>query len=104
MSRFLSAPFILGAILSAGCSNGQDPLNAAIQRQAAEDMDSIEQQVAQDAEKQYGIVARNGTAIDRCAQAAMVAAAYLQATDEPNYQRWKQQESADCAAAGIPGM
>ncbi len=58
--------------------------------------------VANDFEKQYEMSLRSGSAIDICVHAGLVSAAYLQAHDESNYQRWKQTESADCARAGIP--
>ncbi|OPX99890.1 MAG: hypothetical protein A4E58_00202 [Syntrophorhabdus sp. PtaB.Bin006] len=61
-----------------------------------------EQQVAVDAQKQYEIAKRNGTAMEACVHAGLVAAAYLQAKDEPNYQRWKQVEVSDCDRAGVP--
>lgn len=61
----------------------------------------IENKVAKDAEAQYSIAARNGTAIDRCVHAGMVAAAYVQAKDETSYRIWKSRESSDCEIAGI---
>jgi len=36
-----------------------------------------------------------------CVQAGMVSAAYLQANDEPNYQKWKAIEKTDCKTAGL---
>lgn len=65
-------------------------------------MSEIENQVAEDAVNQYYIAQRNGTAMDRCVQAGLVAAAWLQAENEPKYQQWKQVEAADCEDAGIP--
>lgn len=64
-------------------------------------MQKIKDKVADDAVKQYDIAAQGGTAIDRCVQAGMVAAAYLQAQDQPSYDSWKSTEKTDCAAAGI---
>jgi hypothetical protein len=64
-------------------------------------MQDIQNKVAADAVVQYGIAQRNGSAMDACVQAGLVAAAYLQAQDEANYQRWKLTEKADCAKAGI---
>lgn len=76
-----------------------------IQRQievdAAKEMKRIEQQVADDAVQQYGIVKRNGSPMDTCVQAGMVAAAYVQAKDEANYQRWRATEQVECVAAGV---
>ena len=63
---------------------------------------SIEAQVAKDAEQQYEIAKRQGDAMQACAQASLVAAAYLQAKDEAKYAEWKGREKSDCAAAGVP--
>lgn len=63
---------------------------------------SIEEQVAQDTVDQYNIAKRQGDPIQICVQAGLVAAAYLQAEDEPNYNRWKAIEEEDCEAAGVP--
>ena len=62
----------------------------------------VENKVAKDAEAQYSIAARSGTAIDRRVHAGFVAAAYLQAKDETSYQKWKSRESSDCSIAGVP--
>lgn len=59
-------------------------------------------QVARDAVVQYRIAARSGSVIDRCVQAGMVTAAYLQAQDEANYASWKAVQRRDCKAAGVP--
>ena len=69
-----------------------------LEQQAATSMQQIENKVATDAVTQYNIAARNGTAMDRCVQAGMVSAAFLQAKDEGN---WKQTEKRDCERAGI---
>lgn len=63
---------------------------------------SIHGKVTADAEAQYGIAARQGTPVDRCVHAGLVAAAYLQAKDEGSYTRWKATQAADCKAAGVP--
>jgi len=65
-------------------------------------LSGIYKKVCDDAVEQYGIAKRNGTPIDACAHAGMVAAAYLQAKDEPSYAQWKKTEKADCAKAGTP--
>jgi hypothetical protein len=62
---------------------------------------SIYKQVSDDAEAQYGIANRNGSAVDRCVAAGMVAAAHLQAKDERGYAKWKSVEKIDCVQAGI---
>lgn len=72
-----------------------------LEQQADRTMQDITNKVAADAVAQYGIASRNGSPIDICVQAGMVSAAYLQAKDEANYQRWKQTEKSDCSKAGI---
>lgn len=65
-------------------------------------MQALHEKVAVDAEIQYGIASRNGTAMDRCVQAGMAAAAQLQAKNEPAYATWKKVEATDCREAGVP--
>lgn len=72
-----------------------------LEKKAAKDMQGIYNQVSADAEKQYDITKRSGSAMDACVHAGVVAAAYLQAKDESSYQRWKSTESGDCSRAGI---
>lgn len=60
----------------------------------------IHHKVASDAVQQYEMVKRNGSPTDLCHQAQMVSAAYLQAKDEQEYQKWKGIEKDDCIAAG----
>jgi hypothetical protein len=64
-------------------------------------MQSIHNKVAQDAIDQYEIVKRNANLVNTCVHAGLVAAAYLQAKDEPNYQKWRSIEVSDCESAGI---
>lgn len=90
--------FFVGGGLERQTAKEMSRVNA----QAAIEMNRIEAQVAQDAVKQYEIAKRNGTAMDRCVQAGMVTAAFLQANDEANYSAWKRTEEADCRAAGLP--
>lgn len=79
----------------------QDEVMTQIQEDGAALMRDIENQVAADAVAQYRIVERNGSAMDKCVQAGMVAAAFLQANDEGSYSTWKATERTECAAAGI---
>ncbi len=72
-----------------------------LDKQAAREMQKIENQVAVDAVNQYEIAKRQGNAIQICVQAGLVSAAYLQAKDENNYQQWKRTESEDCRRAGV---
>jgi hypothetical protein len=64
-------------------------------------MQSIHNKVAQDAIDQYEIVKRNANLVNTCVHAGLVAAAYLQPKDEPNYQKWRSIEVSDCESAGI---
>jgi hypothetical protein len=73
-----------------------------IEEQSKEFVDHINNQVAEDAVKQYEIAERGGNAADTYVHAGIVAAAYLQAKDEANYQKWKQIESAAARKAGMP--
>lgn len=66
-----------------------------LEKQAANEMRKIEQQVASDAVRQYQIARRNGNAMGACVQAGLVSAAYLQAKDEATYQKWKATEDFD---------
>ncbi len=72
-----------------------------LEQQAAKNLHQIEQQVASDTEKQYRIAKKNGTPMDACVQAGMVAAAHLQAKNEAQYKKWKQTEKSDCKLAGL---
>lgn len=65
-------------------------------------MQDIYGKVSSDSVEQYYIASRNGTAMDKCVQAGLVTASFLQAKDEANYKKWKVIESNDCAAAGLP--
>ena len=65
-------------------------------------MQQIENQVAEDAVKQYEIAKDQGDKMQICVQAGLASAAYLQAKDKENYNKWKAIEKADCRAAGMP--
>lgn len=62
---------------------------------------SIHDKVARDAVAQYQIAAQSGAPMDRCVQAGLVAAAFLQAQDQASYAQWKDTERRDCKAAGL---
>ena len=72
-----------------------------LEKQAQNEMDKIENQVALDTEKQYEIAKRNGSNMDAYVQAGMVAAAYLQAEDENNYKKWKEIETELAKKIGL---
>ena len=69
------------------------------------DVAGFEEQVYAETSKefieQYYITLRNGSQIDICVRAGLVAESYLQARDEVNYNRWKDREKNDCRAAGL---
>lgn len=65
-------------------------------------MQQIQNKVAEDAVEQYNIAYRQGDKMQIYVQAGMVAAAYLQAKDEANYQKWKEIEKQAAAEAGMP--
>lgn len=64
-------------------------------------LSGIQDQVAQDSVAQYNIAAAQGDQMQKCVQAGIVAAAYLQAQDTSNYKMWKGLEKADCLVAGV---
>ena len=72
-----------------------------LEHQAAKELQKIENQVAEDSVKEYNIAKSQGDAIQICVQAGMVAAAYLQANDRVNYNKWKAIEKSDCRVAGM---
>src|SRR5688572_6372486 len=65
-------------------------------QQVSKGMDDIYAKVSQDAVDQYRITAQSGGAMDRCVQAGMVTAAFLQEKNDAQYARWKETEKRDC--------
>lgn len=57
--------------------------------------------MANDFVKQYEIAKREGDKMQVCVQAGLVGMTFLQAQDENNYRKWKQQEREDCLKVGI---
>jgi len=72
-----------------------------LEQQASKQMETIQNKVALDSEKEYEIAKRNGDLMEIYVHAGLVAAAYLQAKDEVNYKKWKEIEKTDAEAAGI---
>ena len=64
-------------------------------------LSSMKDDVARDAEHQYELADQSGNKIDKCVQAGMVAAAYLQADNADKYREWVSTRNLDCAVAGI---
>lgn len=77
-------------------------IGGGLEKQTTKEMQRVENQVAGDSEKQYEIARESGTPMDRCVHAGFVSAAYIQAKDQENYAKWKEIESRDCEAAGLP--
>lgn len=73
-----------------------------LEKHAAKELQKIEYQVALDQVEQYNIAKKQGDPIQKCVQAGMVSAAYLQANDSLNYNQWKEREKTNCRAAGMP--
>jgi hypothetical protein len=67
-----------------------------VSQSASRFMDDINEKVIRDAERKYQIASGSGKDVDRCVQAGMVAAAHLQAHNQPSYQSWKMREEMDC--------
>jgi hypothetical protein len=64
---------------------------------------TIADQVVADTIEQYEIAKSSGkSAVDICVQAGIVVGAQLQAQDSGGYSHWKNIQSADCSAAGVP--
>lgn len=66
---------------------------------ARQGQESAERGLLAHAIAQYGIAAKHGSAVDRCAQAGFVKAAALQAQDEGAFAAWTKTEADACAAA-----
>lgn len=73
-----------------------------LDHQVQRDMQRLEIQTAQDAERQYQIAKEHGSAMDAYVAAMGCSAAYLQAKDEFNYDRWKKIEKKEARRAGMP--
>jgi hypothetical protein len=65
-------------------------------------LSEIHAKVAADSVEKYNIAKRQGSPVDVCVHAGLVAAAFLQAKDEGNYAAWKATEKRDCMNAGVP--
>lgn len=64
-------------------------------------MDEIQNQVADDFERQCRDVQKYGTAMDKFVRTGMVAEGHLQAGNQSSCAQWKAIERADCRAAGL---
>ena len=73
-----------------------------LQSETNRTMQGITDKVADDAVKQYNIAAAQGDQMQKCVQAGFVAAAFLQAKNDVQYNVWKSTQSSECAQAGVP--
>jgi len=92
MKKAMLTIYLVGLFVSVqGCKDYKDFVNEL----AADDMQQIEQQVAQDMVKEYYIAKNYGSALDAYTAASLVVAAYLQANDISNYRKWKEIEQQE---------
>jgi len=96
MNKLLKA-LALASIVTFNSCSPSDVVDAEVKKE----MQNIENQVAADAEAQYEIAKRGGDKMQIYVQAGMVATAYLQAKDEPNYNKWQKIEKEAAIAAGM---
>ena len=89
LGTFIGVIVFLGVLGSIGINGGE------------EFMKNVEQSVALDQEQQYQIAKNQGDKMQICVQAGLVSAAYLQANDQENFNKWKSIEKKDCRAAGL---
>lgn len=64
--------------------------------------ESVDTSLIRQATRQYELVVANGTKIERCVHAGLVANAYLHAMQEDGYKAWSAVKKRDCEAAGLP--
>lgn len=100
-TAYLLAAIAIWYFLSGGSEPHTADFRQEVKKNTTSFMQDAENKVAIDAVQEYEIVKRNGSAIDICVHASFVAAAYLQAKDEANYQRWKITENDDCRKARV---
>lgn len=62
----------------------------------------VENEMVKQALAEYQIAWRSGDRVQSCVHAGIVAAAYLQAKDEANYNQWLSTEKKECRAARVP--
>jgi len=97
MSKFKIILAVIGGLIVLGFVFG-----GGTDKMAANQMQKIENQVAQDAIKQYEIALTGGDKVEIYVHAGMVTAAFLQAQDQENYTKWKAIERAAAKEAGMP--
>ncbi len=63
---------------------------------------TVPSKVVNDQVAEYQLAVKAGSQTDRCVQAGFVASAYVQVSDQPNYQKWVGIRHQECQAAGLP--
>jgi hypothetical protein len=64
-------------------------------QQTQKDLTQVDREIVADAEKEYEIAKRSGTALDAMVRAGWIATLYLSAKDEANYQKWNKIKEAE---------
>lgn len=62
----------------------------------------VDDQMVEQALAEYQIAWRSNDRVQTCVHAGIVAAAYLHAKDEANYNQWLSTQKKECKAAGVP--
>jgi len=86
---------VIGAVT--GISLALSGCDATVKAQ----MDAVYDQVSSNAIEQYNIAKEQGDPIQICVLAGMVAASYLQAKDQENYDSWRAVEISECEVVGM---
>jgi hypothetical protein len=76
---------------------GYNLLSNYVSEASKSSVNDIYREVVSDSIRQYNIVKSNGSGVEKCVHAGLVAAAYLQANDENGYKEWKRIEERDCS-------
>lgn len=96
VAAFFIVLLLIGILMGAAA-----PTEEELREETSAFLNEINVSVATDAETQYQMTKVSGNQIDRCVQAGMVAAAWLQAQDNDKFAHWKDVEDAECSRAGI---
>ena len=89
MKIYLS--LMVSVVMLTGCTSPEE-----------KELQDIHQQVIKDAIAQYENIKKTDDKIEICVYARMVTAAYTQANNKTEADKWKIIEDQDCKKAGIP--
>ena len=103
---------VLGSLVLLGmCASAMDdddskassnPIEQVLDAETNRQMAKLHNQVADDQVAQYEMIKKSGDKMQICVHAGLVEASYVQAKDEPNFQKWNAIKKKDCADAGMP--